>query len=153
MLAIVGLGFLAACALVGADAPNDEGKNPAVAIDGGSWRVDWKDGEQPDQEWSTYSVIVVASNPHPSNLFRDRPRVEGHTRGVISVQFADSKPTGPFNASAVGPLSNSFFVSHDERADRRVPIIHAMDLGLLSRWKHDEVRFRVALCTLRKCRA
>lgn len=91
-----------------------------------SWNVD--DGDMP-QAWSTYSIIVVALNPHPSNLFRDKDRVRAYSRGVISAKFANPRPGSELEADETGAgQGDAFYVGHDKRADRRVRVIHAADL-------------------------
>lgn len=81
----------------------------------------WTD-EAPDNNSTTYSVIVLATNPHPSNQFRDKKRVKAYTpagSAVISVQYAR-----PAVTSVLGDESHEepFFVSYARGADKRVRI-------------------------------
>lgn len=124
-LTIIGVMMLTVCPLVLGNPHESESQGPPVdEFSQASWWADWADDEQTVDELLTYSVIVVAEAPHGSNLFRDRARAETHTRGVISVQFAHPEPSGDLIVDAAGRPSNAFMVTHDERADKRVRIIH-----------------------------
>ncbi|CBJ28505.1 conserved unknown protein [Ectocarpus siliculosus] len=111
--------FLYACTTFRRGEDGDMHGSLTIGFEDGSWRTA-KGGRGRDEEVS-YSVIVVASNPRPSNLFRDRKRVKAHSRGVISVRFADPVPR-----NFVG--EHAFGVAHDERAERRLRMIHTADL-------------------------
>lgn len=76
-----------------------------------------------------YSVIVVASNPSPSNLFRDEQRVRyfnrlSGRRDVVSVQFGDPSPNKP-----PGIDEPPFGARHADGVDKRVRLIFRPDVG------------------------
>lgn len=73
----------------------------------------------------TYSVIVVEKNHHASNLFRDKERVDAHTRGVVSVQFTSPYPSALLDAEGGG---TPFHTKHHKDVSERVTIVHATDL-------------------------
>lgn len=80
---------------------------------------------------TTVSVIVVESNHHQSNLFRDQARVQAYMSSsaagnvVTSVQFASPLPPTPLEDESEAP----FFLKHPEGVDKRVRIVYAADLG------------------------
>lgn len=142
LLAIFGLMLLTVGSQVLAEPQESrsQSNHRGITVDEGMRQVDWTHGNQATQEPSTYSVIVVADYTHSSNLFRDGPRTEAHTRGVISVQFAPSVPSGDLIIDAAGQPSNAFMVSHDERANKRVRIIHTSDLPPAVKMTSNQVR-------------
>lgn len=71
-----------------------------------------------------YSVIVVASDQHASNLFRDKDRVNAYSQGVVSVQFVSPHPRAVKTEYDGAPCS----ARHAEGVDVRVTIVHATDL-------------------------
>lgn len=140
-LSLILAGLATACILVGLkQGRSGTHPHPEFDVDKWSWRVDAdEDYGRIVQEGLAYSVVVVASNPHPSNLFRDRRRVEAHSRGVVSVKFAWPNPSGEPEPGAEGHLGAAFFAAHDQRADMHVRIIHIADLPTASRWKGNQV--------------
>ncbi|CAN0261209.1 unnamed protein product [Ectocarpus sp. 12 AP-2014] len=113
--------FLYACTAFRRAEEGDMYDSPTIDFEDGSWRTAKGTKGRGRDEEVAYSVIVVASNPRPSNLFRDRKRVKAHSRGVISVRFADPVPRDVVRDYAFG-------VAHDERAERRLRMIHTADL-------------------------
>lgn len=113
--------FLYACTAFRRAEDGDMHGSLTIDFEDGSWRTAKGTRGRGRDEEVAYSVIVVASNPRPSNLFRDRKRVKAHSRGVISVRFAD-----PVSQDVVG--DHAFGVAHDERAERRLRMIHTADL-------------------------
>lgn len=77
----------------------------------------------------TYSVIVVASNPRPSNQFRDEKRVRCFNtlsggRDVVSVQFGDPSPDKP-----PGIDEPPFGARHADGVSKRVRLIFRADVN------------------------
>lgn len=92
-------------------------------------------GMDPDHEtgWTadgnghgtTYSVIVVASDPHTSNLCRDMRRVRAYNQGVVSVQFVSPHPSAGLDTRRG---ESPFYARHPQGVDERVRIVHVTDL-------------------------
>lgn len=80
--------------------------------------------EEAQKPTTTYSVIVVASDQHVSNLFRDKDRVNAFSQGVVSVQFVSPHPRAVKTEYDGAPFS----ARHAEGVDVRVTIVHATDL-------------------------
>jgi len=80
-------------------------------------------------EGTTYSVIVVDTNPRPSNQFRDQQRVRAYNRqsggGIVSVQFVNPAPPLKQWVEDEPP----FFVGHPEGVDKQVRLVFIVDLG------------------------
>jgi len=91
----------------------------------------------------TYSVIVVASNPRPSNQFRDEQRVRYFNRvsggrDVVSVKFGDPAPDNP-----PGTIEPPFGVRHPDGVDKRVRLIFRPDVG---RQRPSNAQVRIFCC-------
>lgn len=120
---------LARCGLVlGIVLPSSISQQLYLDTDGTEAGTRTGDGED-GFNGTTYSVIVVASNPRPSSHFRDEQRVRyfnrlSGERDVVSVKFGT--PTPQTMPSVDNP---PFGLRHPNGVNKRVRLIFWPDLG------------------------
>lgn len=97
-----------------------------IAVEANKDRTGWTESAR-DSTSTTYSVIVVANNPHPSNQFRDKRRVQAYAPGghnVVSVQYTSPSAARAFDRRSPG----AFFVRHPEGVDKCVRLVFIADI-------------------------
>ena len=79
-------------------------------------------------EGATYSVIVIDTNPRPSNQLRDQQRVRAYSKlngdRIVSVQFVNPVPLDPWVID-----KPPYSVGHPDGVDKRVRLVFIADIG------------------------